>query len=72
MSKITIFIEDGIDGTIELDADFDNPGVSFEQCKSNPTPAEAIALMWIGMLASTSTPMVGKVIEEDGMEHSYE
>lgn len=65
MATVTITIVDG-DGKIEVDADFEDPGKSFEEMTSNPTLAVAAGLMAVGVLLESSKSFKGTLTDDDG------
>ena len=69
MAKVTIVIEDITDHpekTLEVTADFEQPGKSYQEMIDAPTSAISVGLMLIENLKHFSSSYTGKIVDEFG------
>jgi hypothetical protein len=65
MAKVTIVLEDTERG-FTIHADFDQPGVPFEEMQANPTPSVAAGLIAVRILAAMAGEVEGGGSDDDG------
>lgn len=65
MAKVTLVFEDTEIG-MTIDADFDQPGVPFEEMTKNPTLAVAMGLGALEIVKMFSPQIEGYAIDDDG------
>jgi hypothetical protein len=65
MAKVTIVMTD-LEDRLDIDADFNEPGKSYDEMVANPTQAVAAGLTLIAILQANAHSATGEIIDEYG------